>query len=139
MRTSLTGTILIVDDEDGVRAMLGQQLMALGHSILEARHGLEALHLVRTQHGRVDVVLTDVVMPHLNGTQLAATLIGEFPQLPVILMSAYAPRALTRVGIYQSVVPVLVKPFTNDEVSGLIQIALDREGRLVAARPAAAE
>jgi hypothetical protein len=139
MARNLTGTILVVDDEDGVRAMLGQQLTALGHTILEARHGLEALHLVRTQHGRVDVVLTDVVMPHLNGTQLAATLIGEFPELPVILMSAYAPRALTRVGIYQSVVPVLVKPFTNDELAGLIQLALGRPGRPVADQPAAAE
>jgi CheY-like chemotaxis protein len=139
MAINLTGTILVVDDEDGVRAMLGQQLTALGHTILEARHGLEALHLVRTQHGRVDVVLTDVVMPHLNGTQLAATLIGEFPELPVILMSAYAPRALTRVGIYQSVVPVLVKPFTNDELAGLIQLALGRLGRPVADQPAAAE
>jgi CheY-like chemotaxis protein len=139
MRTNLTGTILIVDDEDGVRSMLSQQLTALGHSILEARHGLEALHLVRTQHGRVDVVLTDVVMPHLNGTQLAATLIGEFPELPVILMSAYAPRGLTRVGIYQSVVPVLVKPFTQDRLADLIQIALDRPGRPVPVRPATAE
>jgi CheY-like chemotaxis protein len=139
MAINLTGTILVVDDEDGVRAMLGQQLTALGHTILEARHGLEALHLVRTQHGRVDLVLTDVVMPHLNGTQLAATLIGEFPELPVILMSAYAPRALTRVGIYQSVVPVLVKPFTNDELAGLIQLALGRLGRPVADQPAAAE
>jgi two-component system, cell cycle sensor histidine kinase and response regulator CckA len=85
-------TILIVDDEDAVRIALRRQLTAQGHTVLEASHGIEALALVRMQEGRVELVLADVVMPEMNGTELAATLQTEYPDLPVILMSAYAPR-----------------------------------------------
>jgi FixJ family two-component response regulator len=74
-------------------------------------------------------VLTDVILPHMNGTELAATLIGEFPDLPVILMSAFAPRSRTRVEVGQSVIPVLAKPFTEEELAAQIQTALDRPAR----------
>jgi two-component system, cell cycle sensor histidine kinase and response regulator CckA len=129
MPTSHSGTILIVDDEDGIRATLRQQLAAQGHTVLEASHGIEALALVRMQPGRVELVLADVVMPEMNGTELAATLQAEYPDLPVILMSAYAPAGWTRVGIHQSIVPVLMKPFTSDQLAELIQIALDLPGK----------
>jgi two-component system, cell cycle sensor histidine kinase and response regulator CckA len=125
MPTSHSGTILIVDDEDGIRATLRQQLAAQGHTVLEASHGIEALAFVRMQPGRVELVLADVVMPEMNGTELAATLQAEYPDLPVILMSAYAPAGWTRVGIHQSIVPVLMKPFTSDQLAELILIALN--------------
>jgi two-component system cell cycle sensor histidine kinase/response regulator CckA len=125
MPTSHSGTILIVDDEDGIRATLRQQLAAQGHTVLEASHGIEALARVRMQPGRVELVLADVVMPEMNGTELAATLQAEYPDLPVILMSAYAPAGWTRVGIRQSIVPVLMKPFTSDQLAELILIALN--------------
>jgi two-component system, cell cycle sensor histidine kinase and response regulator CckA len=129
MPASRSATILIVDDEDGVRVTLRRQLAAQGHTVLEASHGIEALALVRMQAGRVELVLADVVMPQMNGTELAATLHTEYPDLPVILMSAYAPAGWTRVGIDQSIVPVLMKPFTGDQLADLIQIALDLPGK----------
>jgi two-component system cell cycle sensor histidine kinase/response regulator CckA len=124
-----TTTILIVDDEDGIRATLRRQLAAQGHTVLEASHGIEALALMRMEPGRIELVLADVVMPQMNGTELAAALHAEYPDLPVILMSAYAPAGWTRVGTHQSIVPVLMKPFTSDQLAELIQIALDLPGK----------
>jgi FixJ family two-component response regulator len=65
----------------------------------------------------------------MNGTELAATLLVEAPDLPVVLMSAYLPAGLTRVGIRQAVVPVLMKPFTSDQLEELVQVALDLPGK----------
>jgi CheY-like chemotaxis protein len=122
-------TILIVDDEDGIRQSLRRQLVALGHSVLDAGEGRQALELIRGRSGQVDLVLADVVMPVMNGTELAATLLVEYPDLPVILMSAYLPAGLTRVGVHQAVVPILMKPFTGDQLEELVQVALDLPGK----------
>jgi two-component system, cell cycle sensor histidine kinase and response regulator CckA len=135
--TSPVRTIVIVDDEEGVRLVLSRQLSGLGHTVLEASNGIEALALVRREGG-VDLVLADIVMPQMNGTELAATMLVEFPDLPIILMSAYTPAGLTRVGIHRSVVPVLMKPFTIDTLAELIQVAFDLPGkRRRTSRPAA--
>jgi CheY-like chemotaxis protein len=124
-----SGTVLLVDDEDGVRVTLRRQLIARGHTVLEASHGAEALAVVRMRRGNLDLVLADVVMPEMNGTELAATLGREFPALPVILMSAYAPAGLTRVGPDNHSVPVLQKPFAPGQLEELILVALDMPGR----------
>ena len=120
-----TGTILLVDDEDGIRVTLRRQLVAQGHTVLEASHGAEAIAVVRMRRGNLDLVLADVVMPEMNGTELAATLFREYPGLPVILMSAYAPAGLTRVGFQNAIVPVLQKPFDAGQLQELIQVAVD--------------
>lgn len=139
MPTPRSATILIVDDEDGIRVTLRRQLAAQGHTVLEASHGTEALGIVRMQPDRVELVLADVVMPQMNGTELAATLQKEYPELPVILMSAYAPAGWTRVGTHDCIVPVLMKPFTSEQLAELIQIALDLPGkRRRTSRPTAA-
>jgi two-component system, cell cycle sensor histidine kinase and response regulator CckA len=124
----LTVTILVVDDQESVRSLLRRQLVADGHTVLEAGDGIEALQLVRRRGGALDMLLTDVVMPGMNGTELAARVCEEFPDLPVILMSAYAPAGLARVGLGESIVPVLQKPFEPDQLAQLIQIAMEQPG-----------
>jgi CheY-like chemotaxis protein len=124
----LTVTVLVVDDQESVRALLRRQLVADGHTVLEAGDGIEALQLVRRRGGALDILLTDVVMPGMNGTELAARVCEEFPTLPVILMSAYAPAGLARVGLGESIVPVLQKPFESDQLTQLIQIAMEQPG-----------
>jgi two-component system, cell cycle sensor histidine kinase and response regulator CckA len=124
-----TGTILLVDDEDGIRVALRRQLVSLGHTVLEASHGAEALAVVRMRRGNLDLVLSDVVMPEMNGTELAATLLRNYPGLPVILMSAYAPAGLTQVGPGSDKVPVLQKPFSPGQLEELIQVSLEMQGR----------
>jgi two-component system cell cycle sensor histidine kinase/response regulator CckA len=124
-----TGTILLVDDEDGVRVALRRLLVAQGHTVLEASHGAEAIAVVRMRRGNLDLVLSDVVMPEMNGTELAGTLLRDYPGLPVILMSAYAPAGLTEVGPDSHKVPVLQKPFATGQLEELIQVSLEIQGR----------
>jgi CheY-like chemotaxis protein len=124
-----TGTILLVDDEDGIRLALRRKLGSGGHVVLEASHGLEALEVIRQRRGTLDLVLCDVVMPGMNGTEVAATIGREFPQLPVVLMSAHAPAGLTRLGPGERTVPVLQKPFAPGQLEELIQVALEIGGR----------
>ena len=88
---SPVGIILVVDDQESVRVMVRRQLTDRGHTVLEASDGAEALHLVRRRNGAVDLILCDVVMPQMNGTELATRIGVEFPDIPVMLMSAFAP------------------------------------------------
>jgi CheY-like chemotaxis protein len=118
-------TVLVVDDLESFRVMLRRQLVSLGHTVLEAADGAEAIEVVRSRRGGLDLVLTDVVMPAMNGTEVAACICAEYPGLPVVLMSAYAPAGLTRVGFQNAIVPVLQKPFDAGLLQELIQVAVD--------------
>lgn len=124
LEPSRTGIILVVDDQEGVRALLRRQLSEVGHTVLEAADGAEALHLVRRRNGAVDVIVSDVVMPQMNGTELATRVAGEFPGIPVMLMSAFAPAGVARVGLGEAVVPMLKKPFEMTELIELVALAL---------------
>jgi CheY-like chemotaxis protein len=118
------GIILVVDDQEGVRALLRRELNERGHTVLEAGDGGEALHLVRRRNGAVDLILSDVVMPQMNGTELATHIAVEFPDVPVILMSAFTPAGVARVGVGESLVPILQKPFEPAQLAELVQLAL---------------
>jgi len=118
------GIILVVDDQESVRALLRRQLSGRGHTVLETGDGAEALHLVRRRNGAVDLILSDVVMPQMNGTELATRIGVEFPNIPVILMSAFAPAGVARVGLGERIVPVLLKPFDPDQLTDLVELAL---------------
>jgi CheY-like chemotaxis protein len=120
-----SGIILVVDDQENVRALLRRQLSEYGHTVLEAGDGAEALHLVRRRNGAVDLILCDLVMPRMNGTELAGRIGGEFPGVPVILMSAFAPAGVARVGLSESIVPVLQKPFDAVQLGELVALALE--------------
>lgn len=130
-------TVLIVDDEEGVRALLRRQLNTAGHTVLEASSAPEALGLIRQRAERIDLVLSDVVMPAMNGTELAAHLATEFPDLPVVLMSAYAPAGLARVGLGDAIVPVLRKPFDATVLLDLVRTAVERPRRASGSQSAA--
>jgi CheY-like chemotaxis protein len=118
-------TVLVVDDLESFRVMLRRQLVSLGHTVLEAADGAEAIEVVRSRRGGLDLVMTDVVMPAMNGTEVAACICAEYPGLPVVPMTAYAPAGLTRVGFQNAIVPVLQKPFDAGQLQELIQVAVD--------------
>ena len=84
-------TVLIAEDEDLLRALLARTLWAEGYRTLEARDGGVALQLARQTYPHLHLVITDVVMPNVDGRQLGRSLAGECPGVPVIYISAYPP------------------------------------------------
>jgi CheY-like chemotaxis protein len=102
--------VLVVDDEPGVRQFAARVLREEGFGVHEACDGAEALELIRGGAAQLDIVVSDVVMPRLNGVQLLETLMTSRPELPFILMSGYATAELGERGI---MLPcgVLSKPF----------------------------
>jgi signal transduction histidine kinase/CheY-like chemotaxis protein len=106
-----SGTILLVEDEEGVRAMAGEVLREAGYEVLEAANGEEALDLLRRPAARVDLVISDVVMPRMGGAALAQELHRTHPGLPVLLTSGHTERALADYGVQSDDIPFLAKPF----------------------------
>ncbi len=84
--------------------------------------------MIRDRHGQVDVVITDVVMLGMNGTALADRLRGEFPHIAVVLMSAFAPPGLSRVGFGEAIIPVLQKPFKPSQLEDIVRMTPRRRG-----------
>ena len=100
-------TVLVVDDETGIRLALGRALGREGYDVLSAANGAEALRLLAARPD-VDVVVTDLTMPEMTGEQLVARLATERPGMPVVLMSGYSARLLDGP---RSAHPFLQKPF----------------------------
>jgi two-component system cell cycle sensor histidine kinase/response regulator CckA len=123
---SLPATVLVVDDERPMLRLLRRQLEALGCTVLEAQDGPEALRLLVGRRGAVDLVLSDIVMPGMNGTELADRILADRPEQCVILMSGQAPGGLARIGRREKIVPVLRKPFTPEQLLELVSIVLQQ-------------
>jgi PAS domain S-box-containing protein len=107
-------TVLVVEDEDAVRAMAARVLQRNGHAVLQARHGEEALQLSAAHTGPIDLLLTDVVMPQMSGCQLAQRMAPIRPAMKVLYMSGYTDEAIVRHGLLSHEVDFLQKPFTGD-------------------------
>ncbi len=106
--------VLVVDDEDGVRHLLRRLLNKDGYHVHEAGDGAQALELVRAAPDLLDLVVSDIVMPRLNGVQLVQALATETPELPCLLISGYAPPELAGFGI-AAPCGVLTKPLIPTE------------------------
>jgi len=115
-------TILVVDDEAAVQRVLARQLGHLGYEVQTADNGPSALALA-ARFGRFDLVLTDIVMPKMNGTELAAALLERDPLQAVVLMSGYAPNGLAEVGGGMGLL-VLKKPIDTAELARVLELAL---------------
>jgi CheY-like chemotaxis protein len=118
-------TILLVEDEDPVREMTAQLLETLGYRVLQASSAEEALRLVAASREKLDLLLTDVVMPGMSGRELADALQSRGPGLKVLLQSGYTDEVAVRGGIAQAKRAFLQKPFTLDALSRKIREVLD--------------
>jgi len=118
-------TILIVEDERAVRRMAARALAAQGYTILEAENGAEALEILARDGSRVDLVLSDVVMPMVNGRELGERLAAERPGLRLLYMSGYTDDDIIRRGLLRPGAPFLQKPFMPDDLSRKVREVLD--------------
>jgi PAS domain S-box-containing protein len=119
-------TILIVEDEDAVRHLLAQGLRNYGFTVMTARDGAEALHLVRERAVKLDLLVTDVVMPNMSGRDLADRLRSEFAGLKVLFISGYTDDTLLRHGVYEARESFLQKPFVLRALASKVRETLDR-------------
>jgi DNA-binding NtrC family response regulator len=108
-------SVLLVDDETAVRRFAARVLEREGYGIVQAIDGVEALELLQGGGAPVDVVVSDIVMPRLNGVELMNALSVSHPDLPVILMSGYATAALSELGI-AAPCSILPKPFPAERL-----------------------
>lgn len=124
-------TILIVDDKDSNRALVREILKLNDFSLLEARDSREALEVHRSHAGRIDLLITDLVMPDLNGIELARQIRPQRPEMKVLYMSGYMADAEVEMEVWDARADFLPKPFTPDalveKVLDLLQPAADPE------------
>lgn len=115
------GTVLLVEDEDAVRLFSARALRNKGYKVLEANSGEGALELIRTSQDKIDVLVTDVVMPHLDGPELVKMVRATRPDMKVIFISGYAEDAFRqRIGS-ESELHFLPKPFSLQQLAGKVK------------------
>ncbi|MCA1815455.1 MAG: PAS domain S-box protein [Acidobacteria bacterium] len=121
-----TETVLLVEDEAQVRDMTHEMLRMWGYEVIEARLCAEALRLSEEYRGKIDLLLTDVVMPQMSGSELAAHLSTTRPDMRVLYMSGYTDDAIVRHGVLQEGVAFIEKPFTADSLARKVRGVLDK-------------
>ena len=128
--SALTGgaeTVLLAEDEVGVRALVRSVLRQQGYCVLEASDVEDALRLCREYAGRIDLLLTDVVMPIMSGRELAERAAEIRPDLKVLYMSGYTDNVVVHHGVSASETQFLQKPFTPRSLAQKVRAILDRQ------------
>jgi two-component system, cell cycle sensor histidine kinase and response regulator CckA len=113
-------SILVVDDEQVVRGLIRRQLEAAGYPVLEAAGGREAIQLILDQGAPIGLLITDVLMPFMNGRELATRVSVIRPDLKVLFISAYSADILSGFGLGPPGVEVLRKPFKHGELPRMV-------------------
>jgi PAS domain S-box-containing protein len=116
-------TILLVEDEESVRVFANKALEKQGYTVLEARHGRDALLRLAEHGGPVHLVITDMVMPEMSGGELARRLAAERPEVPVLFMSGYSDGEIAQRGLGPNSA-YLQKPFTSDVLARKVREVL---------------
>jgi two-component system, cell cycle sensor histidine kinase and response regulator CckA len=116
-------TILLVEDEEAVRVFANKALEKQGYTVLEARHGRDALNRLAEHSGPVHLVITDLVMPEMGGSELALEMAREHPEVPILFLSGYSDGELTTRGLGQGGA-FLPKPFTSDVLARKVREVL---------------
>jgi two-component system, cell cycle sensor histidine kinase and response regulator CckA len=122
-RADLTGqgTILLVEDEEGLRSLNARGLRSRGYSVIEASNGIEALEALEEKNGAVDLVVSDVVMPEMDGPTLLREMRGRNPDLKIIFVSGYAEDAFEKSLPENQQFAFLPKPFTLSQLVAAVK------------------
>jgi PAS domain S-box-containing protein len=123
---AVSSTILVVEDNAAVRQVASRILRERGHIVLEARDPAEARALYAAHGAKIDVLLTDVIMPECTGPQLARELIEQYPKLRVLYMSGYPGGAADRAGTLEAGAAYIEKPFSPDALAEKIRAVLSQ-------------
>jgi signal transduction histidine kinase/CheY-like chemotaxis protein len=126
-RASGAETILVVEDEEGVRNLARRILSEVGYTVLTAANGKEALVICERHHETLRLVLTDVIMPQMSGKQLADHLARLYPTLRVLYMSGYADDAIVHHGVLDDGTHFIGKPFSPADLARMVRQVLDSE------------
>ena len=121
-----TETILLVEDDPALREMAATLLRRLGYTVLAANHGVEAMSLChQPDTGRIDLLFTDVVMPHMNGKELADRVRALYPHTRILFTSAYTENAILHQGVSDKGMALLQKPFAPSALARKVRELLD--------------
>jgi signal transduction histidine kinase len=125
--SDLTGneTLLVVEDEKEVRLLICETLKELGYKVLSAPDGIDAIELLKTSQIKIDILVTDVVMPRMDGRELAVQLSDFIPNLKVLYMSGYTDNTIVHRGILDPGTNFIQKPVTPTSLAKKIREILD--------------
>jgi CheY-like chemotaxis protein len=128
VRGSLAGTetLLVVEDQETVRRAIGRILRARGYRVLEAADGRAALAMLAERGGAVDLVVTDIVMPEMDGRQLAEAAQRRWNALRFLFCTGYTGDEIVRRGVLQTELPFLQKPFESKVLLARVRDCLDQ-------------
>jgi signal transduction histidine kinase/ActR/RegA family two-component response regulator len=121
--------VLVVEDESIVRGLVRETLRQLGYAVLEAGDGYQALQIIEQHQGKIHLLLTDVIMPLMNGHELAMRVESRYPDIKVIYMSGYTDDTLAFHGIAQPEIDFIQKPFTRAELGEKLRAVLTTSKR----------
>jgi PAS domain S-box-containing protein len=127
-------TVLLVEDEDQVRALVSRILKRSGYAVLEAALPNDALELAERTEQPIHLLITDVVMPQLNGRQLAERVRALRPELEILFMSGYSDHLLERDGVLERGLHFLPKPITPSALTSAVRAILDTRARGLTSR-----
>lgn len=125
-------TLLLVEDENAVRHPTFEFLKQCGYHVLEAKDGLQAVETAHKHGGKIDLLVTDVVMPGMSGGQLADLLAGKYSEMKVLFVSGYSEQVVSRHKIANVHTNFLQKPFTLKTLAAKVREALDRQASAAA-------
>ncbi len=114
-------TILVVDDEDIVRALVARALREAGYGVVQAQHGAAALAALESGRETIHLVITDLVMPGVGGREVARWMAAHTPELPVLFISGYPRSYLEAHDLYDAGIPLLRKPFLPSRLLEAVQ------------------
>jgi len=120
-----TETVLLVEDEAVVRELAVATLREVGYTVMEASNGEEGLRIARQHSGKIDLVLTDVVMPVMSGKEMAGALLGSRPDTKVLFTSGYSEEVIGRHGVLRPGIEFLQKPYLAATLARRVREVLD--------------
>jgi CheY-like chemotaxis protein len=116
-----------VEDEDSVRELVRETLQSKGYTVMEACDGINGMKVAETHHGKIDILITDVVMPGMSGRELAQRVSASRPTIKVLYLSGYTEDAIIHEGVLDPGTAFLQKPFTLQALARKVRDVLHGE------------